>query len=734
MLLPLFTIAFFTLISTDIFAQVSGTVFRDLPVNGTIANTYGVKDANELGVGGVTVTVYPGGMTTTTAADGTWSIAAPAGAVRVEFSGWPAYLKESADGGGANSSVQFVTAPNAAVNFGLHNPADYSSLANTELLSSIFVNGKANAGGTPSVQGGLVKWPYLNSGTGGATETRIATEQDVGSVWGLAYDKKRQKVYAATMLKRHVGILNNQLGRIYEVNADGTGTAVLIDIPNVGSIPDDVARGLGNAVDQNRDPAALSGVLKVGLGDIDISDDQSTMYVMNLNDKKLYMVDIDSRSIINSFDTPAPCGGTGVNRPFAVEVVDGKVFIGVVCDASISGNDSDLMAYVYEFDGANFTSVYQHSLNYARESTPDDTGWHAWSDNYQTIAQVYTGSNFWKVVRSQPVLADIKFTDNGDMIVGLMDRVGFQGGFQNLPIAGVPFENNLEFKTISGGDVLIASPNGAGQYISASADADGNANTESVNADDSPVTDHKESALGGLTILKGSGEIAMAAYDPMGTGPNAFHTAGVVFFNQTNGNKTDGYKVMDALNPQVQYFGKGAGMGDIELLTDPAPIEIGNLVWEDTDADGVQDAGEPGIAGVVVKLFKADGVTEIGSATTDANGNYIFSNDPNGTTTASHIYNTAMLMPNQDYIVRIENASGPNKQAALGSNTLTPSNTGEGTNAGMNDSDGTANGTNADAPVTAADIPILGANNHTFDFGFLACPPTRCSTVTVTEN
>ena len=32
-------------------AQVSGTVFRDLPVNGTSLNTYGVKDANELGVG-----------------------------------------------------------------------------------------------------------------------------------------------------------------------------------------------------------------------------------------------------------------------------------------------------------------------------------------------------------------------------------------------------------------------------------------------------------------------------------------------------------------------------------------------------------------------------------------------------------------------------------------------------------------------------------------------------------
>ncbi|HHL52374.1 MAG TPA: hypothetical protein ENJ39_03280, partial [Flammeovirgaceae bacterium] len=661
--------------------DLGGIVYRELPMNGTTLNTYGVKDANESGVEGVTVTVTDNTgavMTVMSDAAGNWSVpsAGLVFPVRVEFSGWPSYLQESADGSSSATSVQFVAAASCAVHLGLHNPADYSD-ANPLIVSSIFVNGQANAGGASSAQGGLIKWPYANTGTGGSTETRIASEQDVGAVWGLAYDKKRQKVYAATMLKRHVGILNNELGRIYEVNADGTGTSVLIDIPNVGSIPDDVTRGLGNAVDQNRDPLALSSVLKVGLGDIDISDDQSTLYVMNLYDKKLYLVDIASKSIVNSFDTPAPCGGTGVNRPFAVEVVDGKVFIGVVCDASISGNDSDLMAYVYEFDGANFTSVYQHSLSYARESTPDDTGWHAWSDDYQTVAQLYTSSNFWKVVRSQPVLADIKFADNGNMIVGFMDRVGFQGGFQNLPIAGVPYENNLEFKTISGGDVLIASPNGSGQYLPAAADADGNPNTESVNADDSPVTDHKESALGGLTILRGAGEIAMAAYDPMGTGPDAFHTAGVVFFNQANGNKTDGYKVMDNLTPQVQYFGKGAGMGDIELLTAPAPIEIGNLVWEDTDADGVQDPDESGIAGVTVELVKAG--TVIATATTDANGNYIFSSAA-GTSTASHIYNISGLSPNMDYVVRLPGA-------AMGGGVLpgppTGANTGEGGNPDM---------------------------------------------------
>jgi hypothetical protein len=57
---------------------------------------------------------------------------------------------------------------------------------------------------------------------------------------------------------------------------------------------------------------------------------------------------------------------------------------------------------------------------------------------------------------------------------------------------------------------------------------------------------------------------------------------------------------------------------------------IGDKVWNDLDKDGVQDAGEPGVAGVTVTLYNAAG-TPIGTTTTDANGNYLFPNLPNGT-------------------------------------------------------------------------------------------------------
>ncbi len=52
---------------------------------------------------------------------------------------------------------------------------------------------------------------------------------------------------------------------------------------------------------------------------------------------------------------------------------------------------------------------------------------------------------------------------------------------------------------------------------------------------------------------------------------------------------------------------------------------IGDKVWEDKNGNGQQDAGEPGIAGVTVTLFKSDG-TQVGTPfTTLADGAYSFS-------------------------------------------------------------------------------------------------------------
>jgi protocatechuate 3,4-dioxygenase beta subunit len=54
-----------------------------------------------------------------------------------------------------------------------------------------------------------------------------------------------------------------------------------------------------------------------------------------------------------------------------------------------------------------------------------------------------------------------------------------------------------------------------------------------------------------------------------------------------------------------------------------SPASAGDLVWDDLDADGVQDSGEPGLAGVTVNLLDAGGGT-VASTTTAGNGSYSF--------------------------------------------------------------------------------------------------------------
>jgi hypothetical protein len=67
---------------------------------------------------------------------------------------------------------------------------------------------------------------------------------------------------------------------------------------------------------------------------------------------------------------------------------------------------------------------------------------------------------------------------------------------------------------------------------------------------------------------------------------------------------------------------------DIDAGLHP-PTTIGNFVWNDLDADGVQDGGEPGLGGVTVDLFTSSD-TPAGSTTTLFNGSYSFSGIPAG--------------------------------------------------------------------------------------------------------
>ncbi|GAA2993427.1 SdrD B-like domain-containing protein [Actinokineospora diospyrosa] len=57
---------------------------------------------------------------------------------------------------------------------------------------------------------------------------------------------------------------------------------------------------------------------------------------------------------------------------------------------------------------------------------------------------------------------------------------------------------------------------------------------------------------------------------------------------------------------------------------------VGDFVWDDTNANGLQDSGEPGVAGVTVTLYN-DAGSPITTTTTDSNGKYHFADLVAGT-------------------------------------------------------------------------------------------------------
>ncbi|NND06191.1 MAG: hypothetical protein HKN87_07415, partial [Saprospiraceae bacterium] len=344
---------------------------------------------------------------------------------------------------------------------------------------------------------------------------------------------------------------------------------------------------------------------------------------------------------------------TGVLRPWGLSFHDGKGYLGLTSDASISQSRDHLHGYVMSFDPNNMAAGLHEEvafkLNYPREraSNADQEGpqvlrtaaWMPWVETWEeTHIPLDDERSFQGALLCsypQPLISDINFAEDGSMVIGLMDRWAHQTGYLNYStILG----NTRWIIGYASGDILKAFKMPAGDYaLELTNFDDGLYYTD----DDGPSYDgeffyrdgfrsqdiahHGETVTGGMGILRGTNEVVTTVHNPRETFLEHFEfagafTQGIHFYSTENGDQTHSYLFVDQFN-----LGKANGLGDIEFARSMHLGEAGNYLWCDGNGNGIQDPAEMGIEGIELVLHDKDNsLAIIDQTTTDASGNYTF--------------------------------------------------------------------------------------------------------------
>ena len=755
------------------YSAITGSAYRDY-------NADGIKQGGEHGVANIIVKAYvddPSGKDsflaqTTTDTNGNYSLNIPANKfpVRLEFQlpNNACNVKKgveypSAGGAAYGTSVQFAKADGETHNFAISYPYDFSTQENPYTFVPIQINGNPTGTGTTASSPALAKFKFKNEGhapnsgrglSDGQAWIELAKQNQIGTTYGEAYSRQARKVFVSAIMKRHTGFGPLGTGGIYIIDPDknssqqsnvnflnldsvgietskqnGTYTNALNGNDKVNFSPvvgSNVDRGLPKDLNQpSNDSAAYGQAGRVSLGDTDISEDGQYLYVANLYKKNIVQIDLtdpknpvaptatNAAQKIKEITPPNPCTENGNNYgemvPFALKVTKGLLYVGITCTGadqngnSVVSDNSGMKGFIYHLDlsnGTSWTKDVDWSFGY-RNNDGSGKPWNLWTNTWNGDYE-----------HPIPLVSDIEFDNSGNLLVGVMDVQGNKKGYNNYALTGTKTYNAATagdlLRFVKNSSTCSYSVNLAKEFYD-----DANAHTESTGgALAGHHTSNKDSVL----------SLFLDPYKPNGGSSKTWYSNGTMLYDNTTGKTIDvngdgkyGYEIVYT---NLNYMGKANALGDIETMEFTPPIEIGNLVWEDKDKDGVQDAGEPGIKGA--KLFLSQGTdcsNKIAETTTDANGNYMFNYanvNPNS--------NTPGLQADTDYTVCIDKSQFDNGKGLEGTAL-------EGMYVTSNDETGTSDNpdkTDSDAQIDGEGYVYIkihtkgpGQNDHSLDFGFI---------------
>ncbi len=720
--------------------SVGGTIYRD-------QNTNGVADPGEVPYrpvfidadgdlandNAVVVNAYDatGALvsTTTSDADGDFTLSGITARVRVEFV-IPAHMESAHAGAISASAVQFADPGVCDLAYSVFEPSEYcqadphlavpcyafddhatGDYAATDVLVS-FKASDLTVGPTAidptNYAAALPAWQD-------APPNKLAVNSEMGTTWGVAYNETDSVIYTAAFLKAGSDYGPGGPGAIYATPIDSatgaaTGSAtVFYDGPTCDDL-----HGVDFLFEPQKNQAIHDNAHKCSWGDIQMSPDDSVLYAMDLLTRSVVGIDVASGAVVSTWAVPLDqdtvldeAGGPSCTspaddiRPFALGWKDGMLFAGMVCTGESTMTEADNESYVYAVSPA--------------------TGAFTLVSNWDTSTKAHFNSTYWdsdnRTFLSQLTLSDIVFYGD-DMTVAYRDR----GSDMAADI------NDYDWSTEPFSELLcIAWDSATNSYVPEAANQCGSRPGNAAGADmfdsdefywgdgrnplNNPLGSggddtHNEIINGGLAQINTALLYAPGTNATDTLVPRSIYTGSVVSLDNETGGPVEAYALfagrIDGDGSATGVVGKASGLGDIEALCDPAPVEIGNYVWFDIDGDGVQDPDEAPVVGATVNLYDSAG-TLVGTTTTGPDGDYYFDVDAN-----------------TDYVIRMDNASDFAVGGVLDGWAATVADAapvGDGSD-DVRDSDGVAA---ADGfPEITYTSGGAGENDHTLDFGFQA--------------
>ncbi|MBE1877858.1 SdrD B-like domain-containing protein [Myceligenerans pegani] len=451
------------------------------------------------------------------------------------------------------------------------------------------------------------------------------------------------------------------------------------------------------------DPAfvpTVGDVLQIPLG----LADSRRAWAVEVHDDEVYVGWADTGTAPGNCATTAP-GESTEDWPQCDSTEPLHGYVGKV--AVDGGAVAQVMDVDLGYPRGNPMSWWDGTQQGLVERNPQIRHWNAWTDVWTWDSADANGDSwpdgsvgFSKTAAGDPdgaqaypqaIMSSITFNTAGYMTVGMTDRTELQGGNRQWAAdtgqdGRTPPE--IFFETVAVGDVLLAGRNSDETYTpeaGAAAEGTGRDGETTQWANGTPpilasgpggnefhgddqgldgtvagVT-HEEIALGAVLDVAGATDVASTAFDPLAE----LRVQGLIWFHDGDGAATRGVEFTEddgnTGSPTVS-FQKGGGLGDLDALTPPPPVEVGNRVWFDGDGDGLQDAGEPGIAGVTVELLDAEGAV-VGTQLTADDGTYYFSSDATDTAHFTELVHgaeyTVRFVPPADGDLTVDHQGAP---------------------------------------------------------------------------